>query len=150
MYETLLTEAQKENVEVAEIPFLRVKGLYCDRIIGIKKGMTTTEKACILAEELGHYYTSAGDILDQKHLLNHRQESKARRWGYEKLVPVDKLIKAYEAGVRNRHDLVEFLDVTEEFLIAALKHYQDKYGKARRFRNYVIVFEPLMVFREIE
>ena len=150
MYETLLTEAQKENVEVAEIPFLRVKGLYCDRIIGINKGMTTAEKACILAEELGHYHTSAGNILDQEQLANRKLEKRARRWGYEKLVPLDKLIEAFNAGVQNRHDLTEYLDVTEKFLLAALKHYQEKHGKYRRVGNYIIVFEPLMVFREIE
>ena len=150
MYETLLTEAQKENVDVAEIPFLRVKGLYCDKVIGINKGMTTAEKACILAEELGHYHTSVGNILDQQQLVNRKQEHKARRWGNERLVPLDKLIEAFNAGVQNRHELTEFLDVTEEFLLEALKHYQEKYGKMRRIENYVIVFEPLMVFREIE
>lgn len=150
MYETLLTEARKENVEVAEIPFLRVKGLYCDRVIGIRQSLTTSEKACVLAEELGHYHTSAGNILDQKKLANRNQENRARRWGYERLVPVDKLIDAFNAGVQNRHELIEFLDVAEEFLLAAIKHYQQKYGQLCRVGNYVIVFEPLMVFREIE
>jgi len=32
MYETLLTEAQNENVEVVEIPFLQMKGLYCNKV----------------------------------------------------------------------------------------------------------------------
>jgi hypothetical protein len=150
MYETLLTEAQKENVDVAEIPFLRVKGLYCEKVIGIRKNLTTAEKACVLAEELGHYHTSAGNILDQKQLVNRKQENKARRWGYERLVPLDKLIDTFNAGVQNRHELIEFLDVAEEFLQEALKHHQKKYGKACQVGSYVVCFEPLMVFREIE
>lgn len=150
MYETLLTEARKENVEVAEIPFLRVNGLYCDRVIGIRQSLTTTEKACVLAEELGHYHTSAGDILNQKPLVNRKVEKRARRWGYEKLVPLDKLIEAYNAKVQSRYELIEFLDVAEEFLLEAIKHYQQKYGQYRRIGNYIIIFEPLMVFREIE
>lgn len=35
MYETLLGEAERENLEVAELPFLRVKGLYHDKVIGM-------------------------------------------------------------------------------------------------------------------
>lgn len=150
MYETLLTEARKENVEVAEIPFLRVKGLYRDRVIGIRQSLTTTEKACVLAEELGHYHTSAGNILNQKQLVNRKLEKRARRWGYERLVPVNKFIDAFNAGVQNRHELIDFLDVAEGFLLEAIKHYQQKYGPLHRVNNYVIVFEPLMVFREIE
>lgn len=149
MYETLLTEAEKDSVEVVEIPFLCMQGLYCDRVIGIKKGMTTAEKACILAEELGHYHTSVGDILDQHKPINRKLENRARRWGYEKLVPLEKFISAFEAGVQNRLDLTEYLDVTEKFLLAVLKHYQEKHGKYRRVGNYIIVFEPLIVFREI-
>lgn len=150
MYETLLTEARKENVEVAEIPFLRVNGLYCDRVIGIRQSLTTTEKACVLAEELGHYHTSAGNILNQKQLVNRKLEKRARRWGYEKLVPLDKLVEAFNAGVQSRHELTEYLEVTEIFLLEVLKYYQEKHGQYRRVGNYIIVFEPLMVFREIE
>jgi len=112
--------------------------------------MTTTEKACILAEELGHYHCSVGDILNQVQLLTRKQENRARRWGYEKLVPLDKLIEAFNAGVQNRHDLTEFLNVTEEFLLQTLKHYQGKYGLQCRIGEYVICFDPLMVLKEIE
>lgn len=150
MYETLLDEAQQEHIDVYEFPFQgRTQGLYWNRAIGICRNATSAEKACILAEELGHYHTSAGNILDQEQLANRKLEKRARRWGYEKLVPLDKLIEAFNAGVQNRHDLTEYLDVTEKFLLAALKHYQEKHGKYRRVGNYIIVFEPLMVFREI-
>ena len=33
-----------------------------------------TEKACVLAEELGHHYTTVGDIIDQKESENRKQE----------------------------------------------------------------------------
>lgn len=150
MYETLLDEAQQEYIDVYEFPFRgRIQGLYWDKTIGICRDVTSAEKACILAEELGHYYTSIGDILNQDKLMNRKQENRARRWGYEKLVPLEKFISAFEAGVQNRLDLTEYLDVTEKFLLAVLKHYQEKHGKYRRVGNYIIVFEPLIVFREI-
>ena len=67
MYESLLSEAEKEHLEVIYYPFRgKIKGLYYDKVIAISRHIdTTAEKTCILAEELGHYYTSAGNILDQ-------------------------------------------------------------------------------------
>lgn len=151
MYETLLNEAQKEKLEVVELHFRgRIKGLYCDRVIGINRNMTTAEKACILAEELGHYHTSVGDILDQSHLVNRKLERRARRWGYERLVPLGKLIEAYDAGVRNRQELSEFLGVTERTLLAALKHYKEKIGLQYQVGSYIICFEPLMIYKTVE
>lgn len=61
MYETLLNEAEQERIDVIEYLFQgRLKGLYYNRTIGIHKNATAVEKACVLAEELGHYHTSGG------------------------------------------------------------------------------------------
>lgn len=130
MYETLLIEAHKERVRVVHQPFRgKIKGLYHDNVIAISSNLqTTAEKACILAEELGHHHTSAGDILDQAPIANRRQEQKARRWAYEKLIPLDRLMAAYSAGISTRHEMASFFNVTEAFLISALKHYMAKYG----------------------
>ena len=56
------------GIEVIHYPFEtdRIKGLYCDGTIAISTDMKTdAEKACVLAEELGHHYTTYGNILDQ-------------------------------------------------------------------------------------
>ena len=85
-YEELLRE---ESIPVTEIDMSAIphlKGLYCDGAIGIDKNIeTNTEKACVLAEELGHHYTSTGNILDQSSVANRKQEQKARLWGYNKM-----------------------------------------------------------------
>src|SRR5680860_935696 len=99
---------------------------------------TDKEKACILAEEYGHYRTTSGNILNQKNVSNIKQEKRARNWGYEKLVSLEKLIEAYKAGVQNCYDLADFLDVTEDFLQNALKHYQEKYGLYVKQEDYII------------
>lgn len=151
MIETLLKEAHDEKVEVVDFRFKgRVRGAYCNRVIGLSRDATSTERACILAEELGHYHTSVGNILDQGHLPSLKQEHRARAWGYQRLIPLDKLIKAFQEGARSRHDLAEYLDVTEEFLLAALKHYREKYGLQRQVGDYIVYFEPLMIYRAIE
>lgn len=150
MYETLLQEAHGERVEVISIPLKgRLKGLYYDKTIAINKNIdTTVEKTCILAEELGHYYTTVGNIVDQKQVFNSRLERRARAWGYQRLVPLDKLILAYRQGVRTRYELAEFLGVTEQFLDDVLKYYKEKYGPYRQVGNYYICFEPLAIIQD--
>ena len=64
-YEELLIEADNNNLITREKPLVANAGRIRGNRIAIKKDLPTQrEKACILAEELGHFYTSAGNILD--------------------------------------------------------------------------------------
>lgn len=152
MYEKLLCEAEKENIEVVYMPLKgRIKGLYCDKVIAINKNIeTTVEKTCVLAEELGHYYTTVGNILDQSKIENRKQERRARTLAYQKLVPLDKLVEAYKDGIKNRFELAEYLQVTEKFLDEALKYYKEKYGIYCRVGKYWICFDPLGIIENID
>lgn len=152
MYKKLLYEAEKEGMEVICLPFKgKIKGLYYNRVIAINKNIdTSAEKTCVLAEELGHYYTSAGNILDQSKIENRKQERRARTWAYQKLVPLDKLVLAYKEGIRTKYELAEFLGVTEKFLAEALKYYKEKYGPYRRVDDYYICFESLGIIKSLD
>ena len=61
-------------------------GLYYDNVIEIDKFKDKYEKHCILAEELGHYETTYGDITNLNDMRSIKLEQIARRWGYEKIV----------------------------------------------------------------
>jgi len=124
---------------------MQVKGLYADGVIGISKHISSTEKACVLAEELGHHYTSTGDILDQDDIKNRKQERRARAWGYEVKLPLTKIIDAYKARCTNRDDMIEYLDVTEEYLAEALNFYRQKHGQYYKIDRYTITLDPLGV-----
>ena len=90
-YETLQNKARKKDIEVIDYPFSseKIKGLYCDGTIAIRKDIPTqAEKSCVLAEELGHHYTSSGDILNQNIVANRKQEFRARVYGYNLLIDV--------------------------------------------------------------
>lgn len=147
LYDNLIREAEQHGIDIYEKPLKpRIKGLYADGVVWINRRIRTTkEKACILAEELGHYHTNSGDILDQTDLRNRKQEKMAREWAYEKLVPLDKIIEAHRARVANRHEFAEFLGVTEPFLQAAIERYREKYGRCTTAGRYVICFDPLGV-----
>jgi len=147
MYEELVSEAQENGIEVIEMNFQgSLKGLYCENIIAINHNLKTNiEKKCVLAEELGHHYTSFGNILSTKDIRNIKQEKVARNWGYEKLVDIPLIIDAYKKGIRNRQEMAEYLNVTEEFLESAINHYKEKYGIFREVDNYIVYFDPFGV-----
>lgn len=145
-YENLLSEYDKQ-LDIYELD-MGIKGLYADGVVAISSKIpSTTEKACILAEELGHYHTSSGDILDQSKMNNVKQEKRARNWAFEKLVPLEKLISAYRYGCENRFQLAGYLEITEEFLDEAIQHYKEKYGQFYRLERYIIYFDPLGIFQ---
>jgi hypothetical protein len=151
-YEKLLREAQQASVEVYEKQMRpSIKGLYSNKIVWINKGLATSiDKKCILAEELGHYHTSHGTILDQTKLQNRKQENRARNWAYERLIPLSKIVQAHRAGIRNKHELADFFDVTEEFLERAINWYKDKYGLFKSVDGLTIYFEPLGILEMFE
>lgn len=142
-YEQLLSSSG-ENIIVVEKNFKsQAKGLCKGNKIGISKAISTsTEKACILAEELGHHYTTVGNILDQSSVSNRKQELRARMWAYNRQIGLLGIIKSYEYGCRNLYDMAEYLEVTEEFLKDALERYRQKYGMYTAVDNYIIYFEP--------
>ncbi|WP_419892847.1 ImmA/IrrE family metallo-endopeptidase [Oceanobacillus kimchii] len=146
-YEGLLDEAYKLGIFVQEEPIKgKLKGLYSDNVIWIDKNLDNTkEKYCIMAEEMGHYHTSSGDILNQSKLSNRKQEVRARSWAYEEAVPLQKIVEAHKEFIRNKFELANFLDVTEEFLDQAILRYKEKYGDTVNLESYTICFEPLGV-----
>jgi Zn-dependent peptidase ImmA (M78 family) len=147
-YEGLLKEAFSLNLVIKEKKLIAHDGLCRGNRIAISKTLKTDrEKHCVLAEELGHYCTTYGNILDQTSTSNRKQEKRARNYAYEKLITLNKIIEAYNNRVKNRYELAEFLNVTEDFLQDALDHYKNKYGVCYVKGDYTIYFEPLGVLR---
>lgn len=152
MYERLLKEVEENKIHIYENNHIgKLKGLYVDNTITINSNIETiNEKVCVLAEELGHHYTSCGNIIDQSKVENRKQEKKARRWAVDRLIRVEQFIDAYNAGVQNRAELAEFLEVTEDFIEIALDHFKGIYGYSTTIGEYTIIFSPLYVIRKFE
>ena len=143
IYEELIDSASDLGLTVKEKDLRSADGRIYRKRIAIRKNIpTSAEKACVLAEELGHFHTSTGNILDQSSVTNQKQENAARLWAYNKMIGLRGIIDGYEAGCRNRYELAEFLGVTEAFLQDALDAYRQKYGVCTTVDNYVIYFVP--------
>lgn len=153
IYDNLLDEADKENIYVIENAKFQSKasGLINNDVIGINKNVrSSAQRSCILAEELGHYHTSSGNILDQSSVANRKQELHARAWAYNRLIGLYGIINAHRAGCINGYEIAEHLNITEEFLNEALQYYRNKYGLCTTVDNYVIYFEPTLgIFEQI-
>lgn len=145
-YYDLLKEADNAGLLVKEKPLQAHDGLISGHRIAIRKDIPTqVQKATVLAEELGHYHTTVGDILDQTEVSNRKQERHARFWAYDKLIGLSGIIKGFENGCRSRYELAEFLGVTEEFLQDALDCYESKFGSYIRVGEYMITFIPTLI-----
>lgn len=122
-----------------------LSGLYFDNSIRINKRLLAYEKTGVLAEEIGHHETTHGDILDYNDTRKRKLEVLARRWGYEKIVSLDKLIQCYEARYITIEDVCTHLEITDTYLKSALEFYNVKYGGACTHKNYRITFDPLNI-----
>lgn len=144
-YEELLKQAESEGLDVDEHYHFKgnLKGLYIDGNIALSDNLKLNkERSCILAEEIGHYHTTYGNITDQKDQKNIKQELRARAWTYERMVSLEGLISAYEARCKTIDEIAEYLDVTEVFAVKAIEHYRKTYGTYIQLNEYIIYFEP--------
>lgn len=141
-YDTLLAESDDRNLITKEKSLKAHDGRIKGKRIAIRKDMTTVRKGCVLAEELGHYYTSSGNILDQSLGNNQKQEYRARSWAFKEMITLDDFYSAFKAGCRNRYEIAEHLNVTEDFLEDALKYFRTIYPDGYKTEYYIIQFIP--------
>lgn len=151
-YDTLLDEADSDNIYIIENAEFKSKadGLINGSVIGLNRNIKSNrKKKCILAEELGHYHTTVGNILDQTDQGNRKQEMRARIWAYNKLIGLMGIIDSFKNHCQSIAESAEYLDVTEDFLNDAISYYKSKYGVSVAVDNYVIYFEPTLGVLEL-
>jgi Zn-dependent peptidase ImmA (M78 family) len=148
-YEDLLREADANDLITKEKPLKAYNGRIAGKRIAIRKELSEVQKKCVLAEELGHYYTTYGNIINQSSVSDRKQELRARLWAYNKMIGLTGIINAYRHGCRSAYEVAEYLEVTEKFLSEALRQYKSKYGTHAKIDNYIIYFEPALGVLEL-
>ncbi|MCI8948604.1 MAG: hypothetical protein HFG49_01005 [Lachnospiraceae bacterium] len=113
-YDELLIEANNNGLIVKEKPLKFYDGRINGRKIAIRQSIPSLKKkACVLAEEIGHFHTNTKDILDQQQVISKKLERAGRMWAYDKLIGLSGIIRGYRARCQNRHELAELLGVTD-------------------------------------
>lgn len=145
-YEELLQKHQYITVEDKfELPG-DFKGFLDNDVILIDRNLTGFQKHEVLAEEVAHYYLSSGNILDQSNILNRKFELKARREAYESVITLQGIVDAFEYGVHNFHEMALFFEVSKSFVQETFEHYKNKYGLSVIHGDYLIQFDPLVIY----
>ncbi|MCR4436201.1 MAG: ImmA/IrrE family metallo-endopeptidase [Clostridiales bacterium] len=155
--EKLLEECNRSGINIEQQPLPHnINAIYyedegTEPVITINELLKTqAEQACVLAEEIGHYHTSCGNLLTDPHIdktIISKQEHIAKKWAVQRLVSLKNIIKAYEAGARNFYEMAQYLDVTEEFLREAFKKHNAMYGKYKKRGKYIIYFDPPGIYK---
>lgn len=146
-YENLISIAHNNGIKVVEsdLGIDKAFGKCIGNLIIINNRVDEYERFCVLAEELGHFNLTVGDITNQSNFNNIKQELIARRWSYEKLISPEDIINAILSGIDNIYDLSESLNVTEDFLIQSIEHYKKKYGIYYVGETHLLMFDPISV-----
>ncbi|MDD6794194.1 MAG: ImmA/IrrE family metallo-endopeptidase [Clostridiaceae bacterium] len=152
-YENLLVECEELGINVVELDFNTSKpcGQCKGNNIYINKNCSDKEKYCLLAEELGHYKTTYGNIINQNTVSDKKQEFKARRWGYKHIVSLEGIIEAFENNCLTEYEVAEYLGVTDEYFKECIEDYKKQYGLYCQLDKYHIKFEPrLGIYKNFE
>lgn len=129
-FEQLLDIAEKENIIIKfvdEIPEVFAEALYISKF-GIRMILmanilksNTIRMTEVLAEELGHHFTSMGDNIEPKNYFDKvnidKCEAKALRWACNFLVPKNELIDELRKGPASIDELADGLSVSRDILM---------------------------------
>ncbi|HBG15451.1 MAG TPA: hypothetical protein DDW93_01605 [Firmicutes bacterium] len=137
MPDNLLELAKKNNITLKfwdfKPPIEAVYFYYPGKtpVIGIDYKIKNNKKRfrCLLAEELGHFFTTnQGSIISHYHLSDRigvcREEYKAMKWAVDYLIPDQELEMAF--NIMPPWELEDFFQVDCDFMAFKLKLYQDK------------------------
>ena len=130
----LLIERENIILDITENLPENVDGIYLKSndsfpIIGINYNIVNDKMkySIVLAEELGHHFTSVGDSSVMfnsysKRLILDKSEIRALKWATEYILPLEKLKPAF-LKMHNRQidSIYNELEVPHEFLLARLK-----------------------------
>ena len=139
---------EEENIILEEVNFNQsnIEGIYfkvpgLSPTIGIHKNIVTDTRKYIsvLAEELGHHFTSIGDLSAECVTYNQkinksRQEKRARIWAANYLISDEEINRAIIQNIGNIYALSIHFNVTEEIIkykLLSIYLKEDKYNNIR-------------------
>jgi len=151
--QSLDQEIHDQNIVLLKINFKsNIKAAYfyaasiSNPVIAINKNIDTTfETNSQKAHELGHHYTCCGNLLEISPRLQIKYETLAKRWALNRAMPLDRLINAYIAGARSLQELVECLEVSQEFIIHGITLYDSIYGPKLLYKGYTFTWDPFNI-----
>lgn len=95
-------------------------------VIFINRHRTMAQRTAALAEELGHFFRSTGDISQLRDFYARRQELLGRAWSYDHLLPPEQALHHLQNGNGTAWELAEEADLPEPFVQEAVAYHARK------------------------
>ena len=130
-FEELENEASSLDIEVIDIdiPVTGMNAAYLNLSgvarIFLRNSGTVRERACWMAEELGHHHTGEKLVLRYRNVNDWRAEARARRWAHMRLLTPEAIYTAAR-NTDDMYEIAEALDVSVEFLRESIDDFQSK------------------------
>lgn len=135
--ENLVSEYPQLNFHFASDLPPKLSGFIQEKDVWINTNNSMVHQKETMAEEIGHYFTSSGNILNLDSIEKRRQENVARRWGYMKVITLDGLIACFKNDISSLNDILDFFEVSEEYFWQAIDVYRQKYGITFKYYEYI-------------
>lgn len=145
----VITVIENEKIILEEINIPNTNGIYLklpniNPVIGIAKYIIydTSLYRSTLAEELGHHFTTFGDLVNSKDITYvNKLEFKAKLWASNFLISDADFVQALDSCITNKFDLCDYFNVTEETLDYKLKSILSNEERYNSLRSYFICKE---------
>ena len=123
-----IIDSENIIIEEANLNNMMSKGIYfkfdnIPPIIAIEKSIIsyTYMYISILAEELGHHFTTQGNLLESsknysEKLIKNKKETLAKKWAANFLISDEEFVQAILNCINNKYELSEKFDVTEDII----------------------------------
>ena len=127
----LYREAEEAGIDVFYFPMESCTSISApDNCIAIDTDRLTdnAQEAACLAHEMGHCRTGSFYCVDSPLAFRGRQETRAQRWAIRRLVPLEELKLALQAGITAPFELAQYFEVPQELMEQAVAYYRDAKG----------------------
>ena len=93
-------------------------------LLNNKKIHSETERKCLLAEELGHYYYDAYYTLNSDQTFIDKQEYRAKKWKCLACISRQSILDCFKRGITNLYDIAIELQVEPNMVEFAYDYYK--------------------------
>ncbi|MFT9055733.1 MAG: ImmA/IrrE family metallo-endopeptidase [Ethanoligenens sp.] len=133
MLDELYQDAAENHIPVFGCPLADAKSIIADlgdgtAAIGlnVQKIEGRQEAVELFAHELGHYHTGTYYKLYSPLQLKCKMEYKADIWTVERLIPINRLKRAFRENCQECWELAEYLGCSERLVLRAVQIYRQK------------------------
>lgn len=155
-----LIEKEKIIYEEKDLSKIDSKGIYLEidglKVIAIDESIINENCTyiSILAEEIGHYFTTTGNLIEpsknyMEKILKSKKELLARKWASNYLISDEEFVQALLNCINNKDDFCNYFNITYEVLenkIRSIVLDEEKYNSIKsKLREYEVQFNSCTI-----